>query len=293
MRGVIILILICFFFSFLPQTSAKTICNIEGNWKLSFKITNTNPYTVFVTIPQEIHFSDRYLGYSRNFLIVNVDGNVTTNQDVKDHYTILNGKVGIWIPPYSTVKISKDGNFSYILDTTDDESYFRVIGPALMDTIKVFDDTQIRSLYNYGVKVSNYRLFVNGKIVKSPDTEVISIVIPAPLVLENYHSFRKIIRRGNADIWVDSFKEYVNKHEEMSSTTNTITIDDTFSAIDDTLVPIIDKDNNLIPIIDNSLIPPIVRGSSNKKPFDVPAMVLTTDDGDLKSIEFSYVMYKY
>ena len=188
MRAVIPLMLLLLFI--LPQISAKTICNIEGTWKLSFEITNTNPYAVFVAIPEEIYFFDRPLDleYSEDFLKLDIDGKIATNEDIEDYYTTFNGKIGIWIPPYSTVKIDKDGNFSYNLSTYNWNG-FKVVGPALMDTTKILSETQMMSLYKYGIKVHNYKLYVNGKIVKSPNTEVISIVIPAPLVLENYDIF--------------------------------------------------------------------------------------------------------
>ncbi|HIP90145.1 MAG TPA: hypothetical protein EYH22_01180 [Candidatus Nanopusillus sp.] len=287
MRVVILLILLLLFI--LPQISAKTICNIEGTWELSFEITNTNPYTVFVAIPEEIYFFDRSLDlkYSEDFLKLDRDGNVATNDDIENYYTTLNGKVGIWIPPYSTVKIDKDGNFSYNLSTSNWNG-FEVVGPALMDTTKVLSETQMMSLYKYGIKVSNYKLYVKGKIVKSPNTEVISIVIPAPLVLENYDIFHKIMGKRDADVWINSYKRYVNKHKTMSSKPSNI-------SIDNTLVPIID--DTIIPVVDDSLIPVIIKSqegkNDNSKPFDVPAMVFTTDDGEIKPLEFSYVMYKY
>jgi len=274
MRVIISLILLLLFI--LPQTYAETICKIEGTWKLSFEITNINPYTVFIAIPDNIYFSDRSLKYSENFLKLNVNKKVITNNDMEDYYTTLNGKVGIWIPPYTTVKIYKDGNFSYILSVSKTQNEFKIVGPALVDTTKVFDETQIKSLRKYGVKVDNYKLLVNGKIVKIPhNTEVLSIVIPAPLVLKDYDSFHKLLGKYDVDIWVDSYRKYVNKHKMMSSRRYS----ELYNSLDDSLIPTMDNDLTDMDI--------------NLKLFDVPAMVFTTDDGETKSLEFSYVMYKY
>ncbi|HIQ38684.1 MAG TPA: hypothetical protein EYH53_01600 [Methanothermococcus okinawensis] len=267
--------LLLFLLFILPQTSAEIICKIEGIWVLSFEITNTNPYTVFIAVPDEIYFSDRSLKYSEDFLKLGINGIVTTNKNIENYYTTLNGEVGIWIPPYTTVKIYKDGNFSYILSTSKTQDKFKVVGPALMDTTKVFDETQLKSLYKYGIVVNNYRLYVDGRITKSPNTEVISIIIPAPLVLKDYSSFYKFIGRYNVDIWVGSYRKYVNKHKTMFSKRYS----ELYNSIDDTLVPIMDND--------------LIDMDANLKLFDVPAMVFTTDDGEIKSLEFSYVMYKY
>lgn len=292
MRSVIPLILFLFLFINLSQTSAETICKIEGTWRLSFEITNTNPYTVFVAIPENIHFSDRSLKYSTDFTKLSINVEVTTNKDMNDYYTTLNGKIGIWIPPYTTVKIYKNGNFSYILNTPGVEDEFKVIGPALVDVIKVFDETQLKSLYKYGIIVDNYRLYVDGKIIKSPDTEVISMVIPAPLVLDDYDSFRKLVGRYDVDIWVDSYREYIKGHKRIALRRYS----QLYNSIDDSLIPNIDDDlvvynslDSAVEALDNDLRSKDIH----LKLFDVPAMVFTTDDGEYKPLRFSYVMYKY
>ena len=263
-----------------PET--KTICQVYGTWKLSFEITNTNPYTVFVAIPDAISYYKKPLKYSEDFQKLDVEGIVTTRID-KDDYTILNGEKGIWIPPYTTVKVQKYGIFVYDLRTTVMPDRLKVVGPALMDTTSVFDETYLEeSLRKYGVKVSNYRLLVDGKINISNNTEVLSIVIPAPLVLENYNSFHKLVGRYDVDVWVDSYRGYVNKHKTMASKRYS----ELYNSIDDTLVPVVD--DTLMPLMDNNLR----DRDANLKPFDVPAMVFTTDDGEIKPLEFSYVMYK-
>ncbi|GBF36168.1 hypothetical protein [Methanofervidicoccus abyssi] len=265
-------LLLLFLLFILPQTSAEIICEIEGTWKLSFDITNTNPYTVFIAVPDEIYFFNKPLGYSGDFLKLDIIGTVTTNKNIEDYYTTLNGETGIWIPPYTTVRIYKDGNFSYNLSTSETQAEFKVVPPALMDTTEVFDETQLKSLYKYGIVVNNYRLYVNGKITKSPDTKTVSIIIPAPLVLKDYSSFYKFIGKYDVDIWTDSYRKYVDKHKTLKKYSKLNTF------IDYTLVPNMDNDP-----IDMDI---------NLKLFDVPAMVFTTDNGEIKPLEFSYVMYK-
>lgn len=287
MRVVLILLLL---FT-LSHISAETICKIGGIWRLSFDVTNTNPYTVFVAVPEDIYFFSRSLKYSNDFSKLYVTGMVNTNSDTDDYYTTLNGKTGIWIPPYTTVKICKSGNFLYTLNTFETQNEFEVVGPALVNTTYVFDETQLKPLYKYGIIVNNYRIYVDGKIVKSSDTEVISVVIPAPLVLGSYNSFHKIVGKYNVDIWVDSYRRYIGRHKITSSERNS----KIYNSLDDTLVPITDDDlvvynsfDNVAQIIDDSFKD---RGVYLKL-FDVPAMVFTTDDGDSKPLEFTYVMYR-
>ena len=267
----------------------KTICQISGTWKLSFEITNTNPYTVFVAIPDEIVYYDKSLKYYKDFQKLNVSGVVTTYVD--DNYTVLNGEKGIWIPPYTTVKVYKDGIFAYSLSTTVYPNRFKVIGPALMDTTSVFDDFQLENtIYKYGVRIGNYKLLVHGKVVKNSNTDELSMIIPAPLVLKNYDTFHKLLGRYDVDVWVDSYTEYIEKHHKMyddkrkrmvlerTSELHSSSTSPFVPHVDDALIPEMDKD-----FVDKDL---------NLRPFDVPAIVFTTKDGEFKPLEFSYVMYK-
>ncbi|HIP90135.1 MAG TPA: hypothetical protein EYH22_01125 [Candidatus Nanopusillus sp.] len=271
---------------------SKFICQIHGKWKLSFEITNTNPYTIFVAVPEVLRYYQKSLKYSGDFQKLIVDAEMITCND-NNNYTTLNGKKGIWIPPYTTVKVKKHGIFVYNLNVSVMPDKYEVVGPALVDVTLIFDNTYIkRSLNRYGVKVGNYRLSVNGKIVKlDNNTNVLSIVIPAPLVLENYDVFNKILlKKYDVDIWVDSYKKYINEHKLYGDKYKTMFLErrsELFNSID----------NALVPIVDNSLAPNINRGLKSKdfnlKTFDVPAMVFTTDDGDMEALEFAYVMYKY
>jgi len=272
----------------------KTICQIHGKWKLSFEITNTNPYTVFVAIPDTVWCRQESLPYSEDFQKLYVSGVVATYVD--NNTVILNGERGIWIPPYTTVKVQRRGIFVYNLNVSVVPDRHKIIGPALMDTTWVFDENFLEEyLRKYGIKVSNYRLLVDGKIVKRSDnTEILSMVIPAPLVLKEYDYFHKIVGKRDVDMWVSSYRRYINKHKMMSLKYNDSVDNTSIITVDTTLVPIID--NTVIPVVDDSLIPIIIKSRENKdadsKPFDVPAMVFTTDDGEFKSLKFSYVMYK-
>jgi len=257
----------------------KNICQLYGSWKLSLEITNTNPYTVFVAIPDTVWSYDLKLPYSEDFQKLIVWGIVATSVD--KNTTVLNGERGVWIPPYTTVKVQRHGFFVYYLNVSVIPDKHKVVGPALMDNVWVFDGDLLEThLRKDGVKLSNYRLLVRGKIVKmSNHTEVLSMVIPAPLVLK--------LGRYDVDIWVDSYREYILKHRMLSLKRYSKRYNNKV----ETPVFYIPPDDSLIPTIDDILVP--VRIHDVPKPFDVPAMVLTTDDGNHKSIEFSYVMYKY
>lgn len=267
--------LIFFLLVFLSQTYAETIGNISGYWKLSFEITNTNPYTVFVAIPYELEFTNKPLIFSKDFNILNVLGNIFTYQDSMDFYTILNGELGFWIPPYTKVNVYRRGNFTYLLNTNDFNDEYKVVGPALVNNIMIFNEKeQMDLLYKEGVRVNNYRLYVRGKFLKSQDSNVVSIVIPAPLVLKDYSKFNKIIGKGDVDIWVDSYNDYIRGHEKISYKMHP-ELYDAFN--DDTLIPRMLTEPDDV--------------NMNIKLFDVPAMVFTTSDNS--PIEFSYVMYSY
>jgi len=268
----------------------KTLCQIYGNWKLSFEITNTNPYTVFVAIPEAIECYNKSLKYYKDFKKVNVSGVVATYVD-RD-MVVVNGERGIWVPPYTTVKVYRHGIFIYNIGTTVMPNKFKVIGPVLVNTTWVIDDFLLENyIYKYGVKIGNYRLVVHGKIVKKPDTDVLSMVIPAPLVLKNYDRFHKLLGRHDVDIWVNSYNDYIEKHHKLYDERREIAVLEKGSELHNLM------SSPFIPSVDDALIPErnrdFVDKDLNLRPFDVPAMVFTTDDGDMKALEFAYVMYKY
>ncbi|MBW9222553.1 hypothetical protein KKP97_05860 [Methanothermococcus sp. SCGC AD-155-C09] len=263
----------------LPLVSGEyTLNTIDAYWKISYEITNTNPYTVFVVMPYNINFSNVLIKLPKDFTTLNVSGFTFTNQDYGEIYTTLNEELGFWVPPYTTVKIHRDGILSYMLipnipDNAQNE--FRVAGPAIMNNITIFDEKErMKLLHKEGVKIK-YKLYVRGKFLKSKNSNVVSMVIPAPLVLKNYHTFNKIVGKGDVDIWVDSYNDYIRKHEKISYKMHPELYDNVFN--DDTLIPkmLTEPDDD----------------SMNIKLFDVPAMVFTTSDD--KPIEFSYVMYSY
>jgi len=280
----------------------KTICQIYGTWKLSFEITNTNPYTVFVAIPDTVWNYNQSLPYSEDFQKLYISGIVATYVDKET--AILNGERGIWIPPYTTVKVQRRGIFVYNLNVSVVPDRYKVIGPALMDTVWVFDEDRLENyLGKEGVKVGNYRLLVRGKIVKIPyNTEILSMVIPAPLVLKDYDSFNKLLGKYDVDIWVDSYRDYINKIRALKKSSQDKFNNQASNRFVNTQTPTfyIPPDATFIPMIDDTLLPingdytfTSIAVDNTSEPFDVPAMVFTTDDGDLKSLEFAYVMYKY
>jgi len=270
--------------------TSKPICQIYGKWKLSFEITNTNPYTVFVAMPEPVWCYQQCLKYSGNFQKLGISGVVATYDE---NYTVLNGRKGIWIPPYTSVRVQRHGIFIYNLNVSVIPDRHEIIGPALLNGTTVFDNVFLeRFLNKYNVKVGNYKLLVNGKIVKLADnTQVLSIVIPAPLVLDDYYAFYKLLGKHDVDIWVDSYRNYVNEHSKIyTNTYGTVLLEkdsELSSVFNNALIPTVD--DTLVPDNDNNL----KDENFGLKPFDVPAMVLTTDDGDHESIKFSYVMYKY
>ncbi|MBW9220718.1 hypothetical protein KKP91_00680 [Methanothermococcus sp. SCGC AD-155-M21] len=262
----------------LPLVSGgSTIGTIEGYWKISYDITNTNPYTVFVAVPYyDIDFFSIPLKSSKDFTTANMPVIYFVNQDYGGIYTTLNGELGFWMPPYTTVKVHREGDLLYVLNTANTtQNKYRVAGPALVSNTVIFDEKeQMDLLYKKGVKVDNYRLYVRGKFLKSQDSDVVSMVIPAPLVLKNYNKFNKIVGKGDADIWVNSYNDYIKGHEKISYKKHP-ELYDAFN--DDTLIP--------------KMLTEPDDGSMNIKLFDVPAMVFTTTDNT--PIEFSYIMYSY
>ncbi|EHP86566.1 hypothetical protein [Methanotorris formicicus] len=186
--------------------------------------------------------------------------------------TTLNGREGFWIPPYTTYKISIDGNFKGYLTYNDHSKNFDVGEPGVMSNIKVLSlDKLFPMAQRYGIKLDNFKLYVSGKITKNENTEMISVVIPTPIVLKGYY---RLIKSADIDVWVPSYNEWVKEHDSK------IMCRDVGASDDDVLNPMID--NTLSPKIgyDISIAP---------KLFDVPAISYTTTSSE--PLEFSYVMY--
>ena len=255
----------------IPIGFAETaIATMDGYWVLTGEITNANPYTVFVAVPDNIDYTDKTLKSSNDFLKVSLSGNIVDNPDGTVFYnTILNGKRGFWIPPYTTVKISREGILNYTLNIDESQVNYDIAGLALVDTTKILNLKQVFPIYQKGIMLDNFKLYVRGSIIKSDNSEVISIIVPAPLVLDNYYQFNKIFGKYDVDIWVSSYNEYINKHKKTAYKQNP---------------ELYNIDDALVPNMDDSF------GSGvNLKLFDVPAMAFTTSDK--QPIDFAYVMY--
>jgi len=249
------------------------IATIEGEWKLSGEITNTNPYTVFVIFPDEVALSEKSLKSSDDFSIVSLNDESNNSLiwvDFDNTLLKLNGKRGFWMPPYTTMKIFMNSNYSYTLGADESATNFDISGPALVSSTKLIDVKTMFPIYKKGVKLNEFKLWVSGNIHKSEDTDVLSIIIPAPVVLSNYYKFNKILGKYDKDVWIDSYNDYITKHKKMNYKQNPELYE-----IDDTLIPNMDDD---------------VLGMDVKlKIFDVPAMVFTTTSSE--SLDFAYTMY--
>ena len=264
------LIFIMLFISIVPMVCAETtIATMDGYWTLTGEITNTNPYTVFIAVPDEINYYNKSLKSSDNFLKVNLtDNNVNTTNAVGFYSTVLNGKKGFWIPPYTTVKIKINGIMDYSLNIDEKQDNYDVSGPALVDKTKILDLKQLFPAYKKGIKLDRFRLYVRGSIKKSDNTDVVSLIVPAPLVLKDYCRFNKILGKYDTDVWVDSYNAYINNHKKLSSKKPNLDV------FDDALVPNMEDDLGM---------------DVHLKLFDVPAMTFTTSSS--KDIDYAYAMY--
>ena len=264
------LIFIMFFISLIPTVFAEnTISNIDSHWTLTGYLTNTNPYTVFVAVPDNITYSQKTLKSSDDFLKVSLDDNSPSINISTSHTTVLNGKKGFWMPPYTTVKIKMRGVIDYTISTDGSQNGYDVSGPALVDSVKVMDLKTIFPIYKKGVKFDNFRLYVRGSLTKSDNIDTLSLIMPAPLVIKNYYKFDKVIGTHDIDVWTDSYNKYVNKHKKLKYKQNSELYN-----IDDALVPKMDNDFGM---------------DIKLKTFDVPAMVFTTSSSE--PIDYGYVMY--
>ena len=268
--------LILIFFAILVLTipsscMGATIATMEGEWILSGEITNTNPYTIFVIVPEYVTTQIISLKSSDDFLSVGLNeaNNSVIYVDFDNTELILNGESGFWMPPYTTMKISMDSDYNYILSAGGTTTNYEISNPALVSGTKVIDVKTIFPIYKKGIKLSNFKLHVRGNVCKSEDTDVLSIVIPAPVVLDNYYRFNKILGKYDKDVWVNSYNEYIKKHEKINYNQNSELYE-----IDDALIPKMDDDLGM---------------DIKLKIFDVPAMVFTTSSSE--PIDFTYTMY--
>jgi len=268
-----LLILILLFSLFLPPNfGERTIAHMSITYKLTGEITNTNPYSIFVAVPSNITFEEKTLLKPKDFLDVNIEK--TESSSNISHSTVFNGKEGFWVPPYTTVKINIYHYLPITYDITIDESQksYDVVGPVVANKVNVINLNKLFPDAKYkGIKIGNFKLYVRGYIVKGNDTESISMIVPAPLVIENYDEFHKILGKGDIDVWEHSYSDWYKSQMKRKNIN-------------------IDNDDPLIPKMGDSLL--LNDGiNSEFKLFDVPAMAFTTSSS--QPIEFYYVIYKY
>jgi len=268
-----LLILILLFSLFLPPNfGERTIAHMSITYKLTGEITNTNPYSIFVAVPSNITFEEKTLLKPKDFLDVNIEK--TESSSNISHSTVFNGKEGFWVPPYTTVKINIYHYLPITYDITIDESQksYDVVGPVVANKVNVINLNKLFPDAKYkGIKIGNFKLYVRGYIVKGNDTESISMIVPAPLVIENYDEFHKILGKEDVDVWERSYNDWY-KNQMKRKNIN------------------IDNNDPLVPKMDDSLLLDD-NINSEFEIFDVPIMAFTTSSS--QPINFYYIIYKY
>lgn len=258
----------------IPMGYSETtiIGNMDIYWSLTGEITNLYPYSVFVAVPDNITYSEKTLKSSQGFLTVNLiedSSYYDMAQPDKNYITTLNGKKGFWIPPYTTVKIKIYGNMTNSLVVDNTQGNFNVSGPGVVASTKIANLKEIFPVAERdGIKLNNFKLYVRGTI-KKENTDVLGVIIPAPIVLKDYYRFNKIMGRYNTDIWIDSYSEWVADH---TSKRKYYTEYNSWF-LDNSLIPTIGYEINTVSL----------------RPFDIPAISYTTSSS--KDVEFSYKMY--
>ncbi|ACX72001.1 conserved hypothetical protein [Methanocaldococcus vulcanius M7] len=246
----------------------RTIAKMGYSYTITGEITNTNPYSIFVAVPSNISFEEKTLPKPKDCLSATLDL-VNQTSGVVYYSDIFNGKKGFWIPPFTTVKIRiyNYNKTTYDINIDNSQSDYDVVGPAVVDKVKVLDlNTLFKDAEDKGIKIGKFKMYVDGYVVKE-DTDSISIIIPAPIIIKNYDEFYKIVGNGDADVWISSYNSWYEKQLERKG-----------------INP--NNDNPLIPQDNGVLEPP-----DNFKIFDVPAMAFTTSS--FHPIDFYYIVYKY
>ncbi|WP_459201783.1 hypothetical protein [Methanococcus sp. CF] len=262
--------------------SEDTVATVDTYWSLTGEITNTYPYSIFVTIPEEIEYINKDLKSSKSFTVLTNGEDDDEDDEPTDAVIVditpkseLNGQEGFWIPPYTTAKIkmytTRSDTLTVKEDDEDDEDSDEIVrtmeisGPAVYPKTKVLDLAEIiPASKKQGIKLDNFKLYVRGSVFKN-DTDVLSIVLPAPILLKDYSNCDKFISKYSVNTWINSYTDWVVGHNELNSYGSTI--------LDSTLVPVLDL------------------GPGFYKTADIPAMVYTTSSN--KEVDFSYSMYWY
>ncbi|CAB3287668.1 conserved exported protein of unknown function [Methanocaldococcus lauensis] len=264
-------------------TMSESIGTISLSYSIVGEVTNLNPYSVFVAIPDEyieIEDVETLPIPSSGIIPSTIDCPDTTSfQILKPKYLcIFNKKIGFWLPPYTTAKIKLsvyDYNMTININAPT-ENNFRVIGPAVVNSYKVIS---IKDLFPNAkkehIKLENFKLYVNGylEIYKDYSNENItssgdSIILPLPLAFKDYKNINIIDDNG---IWINYYDWYHNFINIKNSYINN-ELNDYNSDFDPTLT---DDD-----LIDSNL-------NMENKYF--PAMAFTVSDSSGK-IRFYYII---
>ncbi|MCS3921481.1 hypothetical protein M2325_000154 [Methanococcus voltae PS] len=145
------------------------------------------------------------------------------------------------------------------LDYTEDK--MEIVGPMVLSNIKIIDMNEFIPAYkNNGIELSNVRLYVRGNLVNLAGG-TISIVMPAPIVLNGYSEIDTYKAINGPKAWIDSYNTWIGKFKELSS-----------------------KNNH----IDSFLLPTITDYSISSNSLDVPAFAYTTDSPE--EVGFYYVV---
>ncbi|WP_456417554.1 hypothetical protein [Methanocaldococcus sp.] len=189
------------------------------------EITNLNPYSVFIAIPDgniNIETSNTLPIPSSGVIqaTINTSNNITYYLLKPSSLTEFNKKLGFWLPPYTTTKIKLavyDYNMTININAPK-EYNFRVIGPAVVNTYKVISikDMFPKALEEH-IRLNNFKLYVYGylEIYNEPilnENESImssgsSLILPLPLAFKNYKDIQIVNDNG---IWINYYDWYNN-----------------------------------------------------------------------------------
>lgn len=266
------------------------------SYTLSGEFTNTNPYSVFIALPDEyIDVSStgslpkpndgcEEISLQDESSVINNEGNTTTTNTIvynletpdEKYITYFNGKAGFWMPPYSTVKVKLRvyNHTKSININVPDENNFRIIGPAVSSS---YDEIDLNNIYpdakKEGILLSNFRLYVYGKInLDGTNTNAVSLIIPAPIVLKDYSQIH-VVKSTDTDkkIWINYY-DWLNNFKNIKNNRN-----------DEILKKLNEEFGDFNPMVSDDL-----SISLKRKYF--PAVAFTTESVG-SSLDFLYVVY--
>ncbi|WP_423793239.1 hypothetical protein ACPB8Q_03235 [Methanocaldococcus indicus] len=228
------LMILLIFFS-LTFVNSEDFGYLDIDYTISGDITNLNPYPVFIAIPIIENNESMDYSYVKSLPIPNVDvveinveyPNTTIIYIYKpDKIVKFNGKYGFWLPPYTTAKLIFRTNYTLNLNFNyNNENTFRVLGPAVLDKYEVIDLNKLFSNKNIdNIKLDNFKLTVfctlrfNENTVSyklfnvydnnSINIEGVSLIIPAPIILNDYSEIYTSTPSNTPDIWINYYDWY-------------------------------------------------------------------------------------